>query len=102
MSEIEKIDEVIHGRLRLAIMAYLANAESASFNELMDALGASKGNLSVQIRKLEDAGYIDVDKRIVARKTLTTCRLTKEGKAAFRTYLDNLTSMLGLPTPEQP
>ena len=96
-ADIEKIDDVIHGRLRMGIMAYLANAEAATFTELKDALSASQGNLSVQIRKLEDAQYISVDKRIVDRKPLTTVRITKQGREAFAAYLKALTEVLGLP-----
>lgn len=56
------IDDVIHGRLRLGIMAYLANAEVADFTELKAALEATQGNLSVHLRRLEDAGYIAIEK----------------------------------------
>ncbi|WP_199564601.1 winged helix-turn-helix domain-containing protein [Parvularcula marina] len=96
-SSIEKIDDIIHGRLRMGIMAYLINADAASFSELKEALSASQGNLSVQIRKLEDAGYISVDKRIADRKPLTTVRLTDEGEKAFKEYIKALTDVLGLP-----
>ncbi|MEM9234250.1 MAG: transcriptional regulator [Pseudomonadota bacterium] len=95
---IEKIDDIIHGRLRMGIMAYLINADSASFSELKDSLSASQGNLSVQIRKLEDAGYISVDKRIIDRKPLTTVRITPRGQKAFQDYIKALTDVLGLPS----
>lgn len=97
MSEqgIEKIDDVIHGRLRMGVMAYLSNAETASFTELKDSLGVTQGNLSVQIRKLEEAGYVAVDKRIVSRKSLTTLRITPEGRTAFADYLKVLSDLLG-------
>ncbi|WP_410795899.1 winged helix-turn-helix domain-containing protein [Parvularcula sp. LCG005] len=81
----------------MGIMAYLANAETATFSELKDKLEASQGNLSVQIRKLEEAEYLTVDKRIVGRKPLTTCRITKKGRDAFAAYLKALTNVLGLP-----
>jgi len=61
--DIDKINEVIHGRLRLGIMTYLANSETASFTELKKVLNVTQGNLSVQIRKLDDAGYIKIDKK---------------------------------------
>jgi DNA-binding MarR family transcriptional regulator len=93
---IDRIDDVIHGRLRMGIMAYLANAEAATFTELKDNLGATQGNLSVQIRKLEEAEYLSVDKRIVDRKPLTTVRITREGREAFAAYLTALTDVLGL------
>lgn len=96
MAQFDKIDDILHGRLRMGVMAYLSNAETASFVELKETLGATQGNLSVQIRKLEDAGYIEVDKRIVDRKTLTTCRITRKGRKAFSEYLAAISDVLGL------
>lgn len=86
--DIGKIDDVIHGRLRLGIMALLANAEVADFNALKAALQATQGNLSVHLRKLEDAGYISIDKSFLGRKPLTQARITPAGRAAFAAYLD--------------
>ena len=94
--EIDKIDDVIHGRLRLGMMAHLANAETASFTELKTLLGATQGNLSIQMRKLEDAGYIKVEKRFEGRKPLTTLRITSQGRAAMERYLEALSSVLGI------
>jgi DNA-binding MarR family transcriptional regulator len=93
--DLDKLDDLIHSRLRLGVTAYLANAESASFTELKDALGVTQGNLSVQLRKLEDAGYVQIDKRIVGRKPLTTVRLTDQGRAAFNAYLEALSGVIG-------
>ncbi|MEQ9505870.1 MAG: transcriptional regulator [Hyphomonas sp.] len=95
-SGIEKIDDVIHGRLRMGVMAFLSQSESASFTELKDALGVTQGNLSIQLRKLEDAGYISVNKQIVGRKALTTLRITAQGRTAFADYLKALSDLLGL------
>jgi len=86
--DIEKIDEVIHGRLRLGVMAYLSGAESADFTELKTRLQATDGNLSVHLRKLEDAGYVAIDKSFAGRKPLTRVQLTEAGRTAFITYLD--------------
>ena len=88
--DIGGIDEVIHGRLRLGVMAYLAGAGagSAEFNELKGRLQASDGNLSVHLRKLEEAGYVTINKTFVGRKPLTTVRLTPDGRKAFVDYLD--------------
>lgn len=86
--DISKIDEVIHGRLRLGVMAYLAEVEVASFTELKAVLQVTQGNLSIQLRKLEDAGYVEIDKSFLARKPLTRARLTRAGRKAFRNYLD--------------
>jgi DNA-binding MarR family transcriptional regulator len=83
-----RLDEVIHGRLRLGIMAYLASAQAADFSELKRALQAADGNLSVQLRKLEEARYVAIDKSFVGRKPLTRIRITDEGRQAFVAYLD--------------
>jgi DNA-binding MarR family transcriptional regulator len=93
--DIDKIDEVIHGRLRLGIMAYLANAEVADFTELKGALDATQGNLSVHLRKLEDAGYVAIEKSFLARKPLTRVRLTAAGRRAFAAYLQAIGRLLG-------
>lgn len=97
MSEpgIDKISDIIHGRVRLGVMAYLANAEAASFTELKTALNVTQGNLSIQMRKLEEAGYIQIDKTIVGRKPLTTIRMTATGRTAFSAYIDILSGVLG-------
>jgi DNA-binding MarR family transcriptional regulator len=97
--DIGKIDDVIHGRLRLGIMAYLAGAEVADFNELKAALEATQGNLSVQLRKLEDAGYIAIEKSFLNRKPLTRARLTSTGRAAFASYLDAIAKLIERPAP---
>lgn len=92
--DIGRIDDVIHGRLRLGVMAYLAHAEVADFNELKAALDATQGNLSVHLRKLEDAGYIAIDKSFVGRKPLTRARLTPEGRKAFAEYLEAISRLV--------
>jgi DNA-binding MarR family transcriptional regulator len=86
--DIDRIDEVIHGRLRLGVMAYLAGAGTADFNTLKGRLQATDGNLSAHLRKLEAAGYVAADKAFVNRKSLTTLRITDAGRKAFATYLD--------------
>jgi DNA-binding MarR family transcriptional regulator len=92
--DIGHIDDVIHGRLRLGIMAYLANAEVADFNELKRVLQATQGNLSIHLRKLEDAGYVAIEKSFLARKPLTRARLTPAGRAAFARYLDAIAKLI--------
>jgi DNA-binding MarR family transcriptional regulator len=92
--DIGRIDDVIHGRLRLGIMAYLANAEIADFNELKGALQATQGNLSIHLRKLEDAGYIAIEKSFLARKPLTRARLTPAGRKAFAGYLEAMARLI--------
>jgi DNA-binding MarR family transcriptional regulator len=93
--DIDRIDEVIHGRLRLGIMAYLAEAEVASFNELKAVLKVTQGNLSIHLRKLEDAGYISIDKSFLNRKPLTRARLTPQGRQAFAAYLEAIAKLVG-------
>ena len=92
--DIGRIDDVIHGRLRLGIMAYLANAEVADFNELKSALAATQGNLSIHLRKLEDAGYIAIEKSFLARKPLTRARITPQGRDAFAGYLQAMAKLI--------
>jgi DNA-binding MarR family transcriptional regulator len=93
--DIGKIDDVIHGRLRLGMMAYLANAEVADFNELKSVLEVTQGNLSVQMRKLEAAGYVTVEKDFLGRKPRTQVRITPQGRKAFAAYLEALGQLIG-------
>jgi DNA-binding MarR family transcriptional regulator len=95
--EIDRIDDVIHGRLRLGVMAYLANAEVADFNELKTVLQVTQGNLSAQLRKLEDAGYVAIEKGFVGRKPRTQIRITSTGRTAFARYLKALNDLIGRP-----
>jgi DNA-binding MarR family transcriptional regulator len=92
--DVEAIDDVIHGRLRLGIMAYLAKHETADFTELKTALNATQGNLSIQLRKLEDAGYVVIEKSFVDRKPLTRTQLTRGGRKAFLAYLDAMSKLI--------
>lgn len=92
--DVNRLDDAIHGRLRLGIMAYLMDAETADFNELKAVLEATQGNLSVHLRKLEDADYVMIEKTFQGRKPLTRVLLTAKGRAAFATYLDALTALV--------
>ena len=92
--DIGRIDDVIHGRMRLGIMAYLADAEVADFNELKAALQATQGNLSIHLRKLEDAGFITIEKSFLGRKPLTRARITKAGREAFANYLEAIAKLI--------
>lgn len=84
------IDDVIHGRLRLGVVAYLSAVDSATFSELRDQVGATDGNLSAHLRKLEDAGYVRVDKSFVNRKPQTRLSLTPVGRKAWMAWLDRM------------
>ncbi|WAC60478.1 winged helix-turn-helix domain-containing protein [Brevundimonas sp. SL130] len=92
--DISRIDDVIHGRIRLGVMAYLSGAEAADFNTLKARLQTTDGNLSVHLRKLEEAGFVAVTKSFVGRKPLTEASLTEEGRAAFVAYLDAMAGLL--------
>jgi DNA-binding MarR family transcriptional regulator len=94
--DIGNIDEVIHGRVRLGVMAYLAVEGIASFNVLKAKLEVTEGTLSVHLRKLEDAGYIEIIKGYAGRRPLTQARLTVAGQAAFKRYLDAIGKLAGL------
>ena len=92
--DIDQIDDVIHGRVRLGIMSYLSGAELAEFNELKARLQVTDGNLSVHLRKLEDAGYVKVLKSFQGRKPLTRAQLTAKGRTAFVGYLDAMARLV--------
>lgn len=92
--DIARIDEIIHGRIRLGIMAYLSGAETADFNTLKARLQTTDGNLSVHLRKLEEAGFVSVAKSFNGRKPLTEASLTEEGRIAFVAYLDAMAGLL--------
>jgi DNA-binding MarR family transcriptional regulator len=93
--DVGKLDGVIHGRIRLGIMAYLAGAEVADFTELKEALQTTQGNLSVHLRKLETAGYVEIEKSFLDRKPLTRARLTPAGRKAFASYLEAMRPLVG-------
>ena len=92
---IGQIDEIIHGRLRLGVMTYLMQSEVADFNELKAALDATQGNLSVHLRKLEDAGYVTIEKSFPDRKPRTRIRISPAGQAAFSRYVEAMAALLG-------
>ncbi|MEE2691840.1 MAG: transcriptional regulator [Pseudomonadota bacterium] len=93
--DIGKLDDVIHGRMRLGIVAYLVDVEAADFNELKTVLQATQGNLSVHLRKLEDAGYVKIEKSFLDRKPNTRARITPAGRKAFAAYLDAISKLVG-------
>lgn len=92
---IEAIDDVIHGRLRLGIMAYLSTVNPASFAELIDRTGTTNGNLSTHIKKLESAGYVKQEKGYKGNRPQTLVHLTSEGRSAWINYLESIQALLG-------
>ncbi len=93
------LDDVIHGKLRLGLMACLSGLDSATFGELKAHTLATDGNLSAQLRKLEDAGYVAIEKRFVGRRPQTRARLTESGRAAWSAYLEHLDALIGRSNP---
>ena len=89
-----ELDPLIHERLRLGILSALALHESISFTELRDLLQTTDGNLSVQARRLESAGYISCDKKFEDRKPKSTYRLSQAGRTALEEYLETLAGLL--------
>ena len=97
LHDLGRIDEIIHGRIRLGIMVYLADAEVADFTELKTALEATQGNLSIHLKKLEEAGYVAIDKSFVDKKPLTRVRITDAGRDAFQVYVEAIGALIGKP-----
>jgi DNA-binding MarR family transcriptional regulator len=87
------IDDIIHGRIRLGVVAYLSAVESALFSELRDKVGATDGNLSAHLRKLENAGYVRAEKSFVNRKPQTRLALTEAGRKAWSRWLDQMEAL---------
>ena len=98
LQPIANIDRIIHEPARLMILALLYVVESGDFTFLMRQTGLTWGNLSSHMSKLEDAGYIEVEKTFKGKKPNTMLRLTDEGRAAFQEYVQSMKQVLdGLP-----
>jgi DNA-binding MarR family transcriptional regulator len=95
LADLGRIDDVIHGRMRLGIMVYLADVDAADFTELKTILEATQGNLSVHLKKLEEAGYVAIDKSFVNNKPLTRVSITRQGRRAFAAYLEAIGALIG-------
>ncbi|MDA8708802.1 transcriptional regulator [Hellea sp.] len=92
---LDAIDDVIHGRLRLGIMAYLSAVNPASFPELLEKTATSNGNLSTHLTKLESAGYVRQEKGYKGKRPQTLVHLTEAGRQAWIAYLDAMRKLLG-------
>ena len=90
----KELDPVLHSQLRLAIVSMLVSVEEAEFNFLKNKTNATSGNLSVQINKLKDAGYIMVKKKFRNNYPLTVCKITNTGIAAFESYVNSIKQYL--------
>ncbi len=86
----KELDPLLHSQLRLGVVSILIGVEEADFTYLKEQTSSTAGNLSVQIDKLEKAGYIEVKKSFKGKRPLTTCKISKKGIKAFETYVNHL------------
>ena len=99
MTPFKDLDPILHSQLRLAVISLLMSAESADFTFIQEQTGATAGNLSIQITKLKEAGYIDVVKKFSNNYPKTLCSITSLGKKKFAEYVNALRDYL---EPNQP
>ena len=90
------LNPILHSQLRLAVMSLLITVKEAEFTFIKEKTNATAGNISVQINKLKDAGYIDVIKQFKDNYPLTICKITPAGIKAFEEYVKNLQTYLGI------
>lgn len=102
----KEINDVIHGRVRLAIMSFLAShgeeGDEVDFTYLKKSINVSDGNLSTHMRKLEEAGYLEVTKQFKGKRPQTLCKLTALGRDSFLSYLSHLESLLPIRFSDDP
>jgi len=89
------LDPLLHSQLRLGVMSLLMSVESAEFTYIREKTNSTAGNLSVQLDKLSEAGYIAIEKSFKGKKPLTTCKITKQGLKAFEEYVNALKQYIG-------
>lgn len=92
----KELDPILHSQLRLAVVSLLIGVKEAEFTFIREKTGATAGNLSVQVQKLKDAGYISVTKQFKDNYPQTMCRITAAGVKAFEEYVNNLKSYLNV------
>lgn len=90
----KELNPLLHSELRLAIMSLLISVEEADFVYIKEQTKATAGNLSVQINKLSEAGYVEVIKSFKGKMPCTTCRITEQGIEAFEEYVEALKSYI--------
>jgi DNA-binding MarR family transcriptional regulator len=95
MPELPDLDPVVHGKMRLAILSLLSGVDQAEFTWLREKTGSTDGNLGAHLLKLEEAGYLAVEKRFVARKPVTLYSMTEAGRTALENYIASLKVLLG-------
>jgi DNA-binding MarR family transcriptional regulator len=92
---LKDLDPLLHSQLRLGVMSLLISVDSAEFTFLKEKTNSTAGNLSVQLDKLSEAGYISIEKSFKGKKPLTTCKITKQGLKAFEEYVNSLKQYIG-------
>ena len=92
---LKELDPLLHSQLRLGVMSILISVDSAEFTYLKEMTNSTAGNLSVQLDKLSEAGYITIEKSFKGKKPLTTCRITQHGIKAFEDYVNVLKLYIG-------
>ena len=90
MSDLKPLDPLLHSQVRLAVISTLIGVKSAEFTHLKEVTQSTAGNLSVQLTKLEEAGYIRIEKSFRNKRPLTTCSIQPKGIKAFEEYVENL------------
>ncbi len=95
MPDLPELDPVIHGKLRLAILSLLSSVDDAEFTWLRDKTNSTDGNIGAHLLKLEEAGYIRVEKKFILRKPVTLYRMTEAGRSALARYIRALRTLLG-------
>ena len=90
----KELDPILHSQLRLAVMSLLMSVKEAEFTFIKEKTNSTAGNLSVQVQKLKDAGYIDVNKQFKDNYPQTTCKVTSKGIKAFEQYVKALQEYL--------
>ena len=93
---LEELNPLLNSQLRIAVMSVLMTVEEADFVYLKEKTEATAGNLSVQLEKLSDAGYIVVEKTFEGKRPRTVCRMTPVGRSAFEAYVEVLKKYLHL------
>ncbi len=88
------LDPVLHSQLRLAVMSLLVSVKEAEFTFLREETKSTAGNLSVQLQKLKEVGYIDIEKKFKDNYPQTICRITKAGVKAFEKYVSDIQQYL--------
>jgi DNA-binding PadR family transcriptional regulator len=95
MPELPELNPIIHGKLRLAALSLLSGVEEAEFTWLRQKTGATDGNLGAQMLRLEEAGYVAMEKKFVQRRPQTLYRITENGRGALSEYVQALRQLLG-------